>query len=176
MDSHYTAVLFVISLADYNLNHELNECHHRVNRLIESMELLHSIVGLSYFKNTNFIFMFNHKDIFDRKLLHFKIPFSQHFPDDTPSRYDLVDSIDPSNPYPHEHEYDHDDMHVEFDSTKDLDSTYIINFLKQQFTLILPPHLRNTLRIYITCAIGLFVLLVVNDDHKLSYALIFVVV
>ncbi|ETO06534.1 hypothetical protein RFI_30858 [Reticulomyxa filosa] len=54
-----------------------------------------------------------------------------------------------------DHEPQDTTANTEFDVTKNYDSTYIINFLKTQFTLIVPPHLRKSLRIYITCAIGM---------------------
>ena len=60
-----TAVLFVVSIAEYDQSLEEDST---VNRMHESMELFENIVNNQYFKKKSFIVFFNKKDLFELKL------------------------------------------------------------------------------------------------------------
>jgi hypothetical protein len=181
MDSNYTAVLFVASLASFD-QYSYVSSNRRVNKLIESMELLKWLVQVSYFESTNVILILNQKDVFDKKLSERRISFAKNFPLHLTERfyYDNQQKKFPRDglyEFVHSEEekkemQKHDDQqlqreaqkemekqkksyyHIKFDATKEFDQNYCIEYIKGEFSRILPPKLRKTLRIYITCAIA----------------------
>merc|ERR1712241_319921 len=60
-----TAVLFVVSIAEYD---QVLEEDGITNRMMESMELFENIVNNTYFKKKSFIVFFNKKDLFEKKI------------------------------------------------------------------------------------------------------------
>jgi len=60
-----TAILFVVSIAEYD---QVLEEDKDVNRMKESMELFENIVNNQYFKKKSFICFFNKKDLFETKI------------------------------------------------------------------------------------------------------------
>ena len=60
-----TAILFVVSIAEYD---QVLEEDKNVNRMKESMELFENIVNNQYFKRKSFICFFNKKDLFESKI------------------------------------------------------------------------------------------------------------
>ena len=60
-----TAVLFVISIAEYD---QVLEEDHSMNRMKESMNLFETIINNEYFKLKPIIIFFNKKDIFEEKI------------------------------------------------------------------------------------------------------------
>ena len=60
-----TAILFVVSIAEYD---QVLEEDKNVNRMKESMELFENIVNNQYFKRKSFICFFNKKDLFETKI------------------------------------------------------------------------------------------------------------
>ena len=84
-----TAVLFVVSLADYDLPTDED---YNVNRLSDSLDLFNKVVNNNWFKSTNIILFLNKKDVFERKIKH--IPITEWVRDwpnaDTANDYDSV--------------------------------------------------------------------------------------
>ena len=70
-----TAILFVVSIAEYDQSLEEDK---NVNRMHESMELFENIVNNQYFKRKSFIVFFNKKDLFEIKIR--EKPIKQYFP------------------------------------------------------------------------------------------------
>ena len=153
-----------------NNNNSINKNNKKLmnNKLIESMELLKNLVALSYFKNTNIILILNEKDIFDDKLTKHKISFVKHFPIHMTSRFYYKNKSKKYN----DNIYNYNNingnteanaggntktsnlLNLSFDKTKEYDPNYCIQYIKQQFTNIVPNNLQKSLRIYITCAIA----------------------
>ena len=183
INNNYTAILFVASLADfdrYNMvsnndkysnndnNNDSNNINKNIkvlnsNKLIESMELLKNLISLSYFKNTNIILILNEKDIFDDKLTKHKISFLKNFPIHLTQRFYYKNKTKKYNDniYSLQNEASNGTkkttssaFNLSFDKTKEFDPNYCIQFIKQQFTQIVPNNLQKSLRIYITCAIA----------------------
>ena len=156
--SNYTAILYVASLADFDRVIKVDG-KHEVNKLIESMELLKSLVSISYFKQTNFILMLNQKEIFDKKLSTHKVSFVEHFPLHLCERFYWdnrdVDYKDSIYDYNSQSNRKQNTLNIEFDKTQEYNTQYCTTYIKKQFTKILPPHLQKTMRIYITCAVGM---------------------
>jgi len=71
-----TAVLFVVSLAEYDQRlMEDSSC----NRMVESLDLFGSIVNNKFFTMSSFILFLNKRDLFEEKIKNSK--FSDFFPD-----------------------------------------------------------------------------------------------
>ena len=60
-----TAILFVVSIAEYDQYLEEDKT---VNRMMESIELFEQIVNNEYFRKKSFIVFFNKKDLFELKI------------------------------------------------------------------------------------------------------------
>ncbi|ESN92038.1 hypothetical protein HELRODRAFT_186172 [Helobdella robusta] len=79
-----TAIIFLVALSEYDL--VLYE-DHTVNRMIESMNLFHSICSTKWFEKTSIILFLNKKDLFAEKIHN--SPLTVCFPDyKGPSTYE----------------------------------------------------------------------------------------
>lgn len=158
LNIRYTAVLFVISLSDYDKYHPTLNC----NKLIEQFELLSSLIQIKSFMDniSNLIIVFNKKDLFETQLLKYKISFYQHFPIFLCERFHHknIKNVYKDSIYDEENNNlqnitNKNRLQFKFDKSKEYDSQYIIDFLKKELVEILPSEIQNNLRIYITCVI-----------------------
>ena len=84
-----TAILFVVSIAEYD---QVLEEDKNVNRMKESMELFENIVNNQYFKRKSFICFFNKKDLFETKIK--ETPLTICFPQYQGRPASYIDAID----------------------------------------------------------------------------------
>ena len=82
-----TAILFVVSIAEYD---QVLEEDQNVNRMHESMELFENIVNNQYFEKKSFIVFFNKKDLFEVKLRDKGI--KEYFPDFSGDEHSFTES------------------------------------------------------------------------------------
>ena len=158
LNIRYTAVLFVISLSDYNKIDKKLNC----NKLIEQFELLSSICQIKLFMDniSNFIIILNKKDLFEMLLLKYKISFFDNFPIFLCDRFhcknwkkNYKDSVYDKENINKQSIANKNRLQFKFDKSREFDSQYIIEFIKKEIMLILPDKIKQNMRIYITCVI-----------------------
>ncbi|EIM81013.1 G-alpha-domain-containing protein, partial [Stereum hirsutum FP-91666 SS1] len=91
--SRVTAIVFMVSLSDYDCYREQEDGDAAVSVLMETFNTFDSIVNMEYFKLTNIIIFLTDRDVFAEKLRH--SPFHDHIPDSVrrPSEAYDVESV-----------------------------------------------------------------------------------